>query len=156
MNVLLEWDSFNVRDLLYTYFSFVRDDVPVYWETALVVAVQLLSCVWLFATPWSTACWLPCPSLSPGVSSNSCPLSQWWYLIILSSAAPFSFCCQSFPTSESFPVSWLFISGGQIIGASASAWVLPMNIQGWFPLGLTGSISLLSKGLSRVFSSTTI
>ena len=56
MNVLLEWDSFNVRDLLYTYFSFVRDDVPVYWEAALVVAVQLLSCVWLFATPWSTAC----------------------------------------------------------------------------------------------------
>ena len=99
---------------------------------------------------------LPRPSLSPGVSSDSCPLSQWCYLIILSSAALFSFCHQSFPTSGSFPVSWLFISGGQIIGASASAWVLPMNIQGWFSLGLTGLISLLSKGLSRVFFSTTI
>ena len=71
-------------------------------------------------------------------------------------ATPFSFCLQSLPASEPFPMSWLFTSGGQIIGASASAPVLPMNIQGWFPLGLTGLISLQSKGLSRVFSSTTV
>ena len=99
---------------------------------------------------------LPGLSLSPGVCSNSCVLSWWCYLTISTSATPFSSCPKSFPSSESFPVSWLFASGGQSIGASASASVLPMNIQGWFPLGLTGLISLLSKGLSRVFSSTTI
>ena len=92
-------------------------------------------------------------SLSPGVCSNSCPLSQWCHPTILSPAALFSFCLQSFPASTSFPMSQLFASGDQSIGASASASVL--NIQGWFPLGLTGLISLKSKGLSRVFSSTT-
>ena len=97
---------------------------------------------------------LPCPSLSPWVCSNSCPLSWWCHPTILSSVAPFSSCPQSFLASGSFPRSWLFISGGQSIGASAS--VLPMNIQGWFLLGLTGLISLLSKGLSRVTSSSTI
>ena len=96
---------------------------------------------------------LPCPSLSPGVCSNSCPLN---YLTISSSAAPSSFGLQSFPASGSFPMSWLFTSGGQSIGASASASVLPMNIQDCFPLGLTGFIFLLSKELLRVFSSTTI
>ena len=89
--------------------------------------------------------WLPCPSLAPGVWSNSCPLSQWCYLTISSSAAPFSSCPQSFPASGYFPVSQLFTSGGQSTGASASASVLPMNIQGLFPLGLTGFISSLSK-----------
>ena len=83
-------------------------------------------------------------------------LSQWCYLTISSSAALFSFCLQSFPASGYFPVSQLFPSGGQSTGASASPSDLPMNIQGWFPLGLTGLISLLSRGLSRVFSSTTI
>ena len=97
---------------------------------------------------------LPCPSLSPRVCSNLCPLSQWCYLTISFSAILFSFCLQSFPASGSFPMNWLFVSGGQNIRASAS--VLPMNIQGWFLLGLTGLISLLSKGLSGVFSSTTI
>ena len=97
---------------------------------------------------------LPCLSLSPGICSDSHPLSQWCYLTISSSAAPFSFCLQSFPVWGSFPTSQLFISGGQSTGASAS--VLPMNIQSWFPLGLTGLISLLSKGLSRIFSSTMI
>ena len=92
----------------------------------------------------------------PGVCSNSCPLSQWCHPTISSSAAPFSFCLQSFPASGYFPVNQLFTSGGQSIGASASESALPMNIQGWFPLGLTGLISLLSKGLSRVFSSTTV
>ena len=98
---------------------------------------------------------LPCPSLSPWVCSNSCPLSQWCHPTISSSFAPFS-CPQSFPAPESFPMSRLFASGCQIIGASASASVLPMNIQSWFPLGLTGLIALLSKELSRVFSSTTV
>ena len=88
--------------------------------------------------------------------SNSCPLSLWCYPTILSSAVPFSFCFQSLPASGSFSMSQLLTSGGQSIGASTSASVLPMNIQGWFPLGLTGLISLQSKGLSRVFSSTTI
>ena len=98
---------------------------------------------------------LPYSSLSPGVCSNSCPLSQWCHPTISSSVIPFSSCPQSFPASGSFPVSWLFTSGGQNIGASALAPVLPMNTQGRFPLGLTGLICLWSKGLSRVFSSTT-
>ena len=98
---------------------------------------------------------LPSPSLSSGVCSSSYPLSQWCYLTTSSSATPFS-CPQSFSASGAFPMSQLFTSGGQSIGASASASVLPMNLQGWFPLGLTGLISLLSKGLSRVFSSTTV
>ena len=99
---------------------------------------------------------LPCPSLSPGACSHSCPLFQWCYPTISFSVAPFSSCPQSFPASESFPMSWLFESGSQIIGDSVSASVLPVNIQGWFLLGLTGLISLQSKGLSRVFSSTAI
>ena len=97
---------------------------------------------------------LPCPSLFPRVCSNSYPLSQWCHPTISSSVAPFSSCLQSFPASGSFPMSWLFTSGGQSIGASESAF--PMNIRGWFLLELTGLISLLSKGLSRVFSSTTV
>ena len=97
---------------------------------------------------------LSCSSLSPGVCSNSCPLSQWCYPPISSSVALFSSCPQTFPASRSFPVSQLFTAGGQSIGALASN--LPMNIQGWFPLGLTGLISLISKGLSRVSSSTTV
>ena len=99
---------------------------------------------------------LPCPSLSPGICSNSCPLGWWCYPAIFSSAALFSFCPQSFPAAESFPMCWLFSSGGQNIGASASASVLPMNIPGWYSLGLTGLTSLLSKRLSRVFYGMTI
>ena len=98
----------------------------------------------------------PCPSLSPGVHSNSHPSRQWCHPAISSSVAPFSSWPQSFPASGSFPMSQLFTSGGQSIGASASASVLPMHIQGWFSLGLTGWISLKSKRLSRVFSNTTI
>ena len=90
------------------------------------------------------------------VCSDSCPLSQWCHPNISSSVAPFSFCLQSFPTSGSFSMSQFFTSGGQSIGTSASTSVLAMNIQDWFPLGLTGWISLQSKGLSRVFSSTTV
>ena len=92
---------------------------------------------------------LPCPSPSPGVCSYSCPLSQWCRPTISSFVIPSSSCPQYFPISESFPVSWLFTSGGQSIGASASASVLPVNIQGWFPFGMTGLISLMSKGLQH-------
>ena len=97
---------------------------------------------------------LHCPPLSPRVCSNSCPLSQWCHLTISSSASSFFFCLQSLPASRFFPVNRLSASGGQTIGASAS--VLPMHIQDWCPLGLTGLISWQYKGLSRVFSSTTI
>ena len=94
---------------------------------------------------------LPYPSLFPRVCSNSCPLNWWCYPTILSSVPLFSSCPQSFPDSGSFSMSWLFASGGQSIGASASASasILPMNNQGWFPLGLTGLISLLFKGISK-------
>ena len=99
---------------------------------------------------------LPCPLLSPGVCLNSC-LSSWWcYLTISSSATPFFFCLQSYQASGSFPLSQLFTSGVQNIEVSVLGSVLPMSFQGWFPLGLAGLISLQSKGLSRVFSSTTI
>ena len=97
---------------------------------------------------------LPCPLPSPGVCSNSCPLSQWFNPTISSSVTPFSSYPQSFPASGCFPMSWLFTSRGQSIEASAS--ILPMNIQGWSPWGLTGLISLQSKGLSRVFACTTL
>ena len=99
---------------------------------------------------------LLCPSRSPGVYSNSCPLSQRCHPAISTSVAPFTSCPRFFPASRSFPVSQLFASGGQSIGASASAVVLPMNIQGWFLLKLTSLISFLSKKLSRVFSRTTV
>ena len=99
---------------------------------------------------------LPSPSPSPWDFSNSSPLSRWCHPTISSFAVPFSSCLQSFPASRSIPVSQLFASGGQSIGASASASVLPVNIQGWFPLGWTGWISLQSKELSRVFSNTTV
>ena len=94
---------------------------------------------------------IPCPSLISGVYSNRCPSSWWCHPIISSSAVPFSSHLQSFPASGSFQVSQFFASGGQSIGVSASASVLPMNIQDWLPLGWTGWISLQSKGLSRAF-----
>ena len=97
-----------------------------------------------------------CPSPTPGVYSGSCPLSQWCHTTISSSVIPFSSHLQSFPASGSFPMSQFFASGGQSIGVSASASVLPMNIWDWFPLEWTGWISLQSKGLSRVSSNTTV
>ena len=99
---------------------------------------------------------LPRPSLSSGAYSNSCPSSWWCHPTTSSSVVPFSSCPQSFPASGSFPVSQLFTSSGESIGVCASASVLPMNIQGWFPLGLTGLISLQSKEFLRVFSSATV
>ena len=99
---------------------------------------------------------LRCPSPTPRAYSNSCPLSQWCHLTISYSVSPFSSPLQSFPASGSFPRSQFFASDGLRIGVSASASVLPMNIQDWFPLGLTGWVSLQSKGLSRVFSNITV
>ena len=98
----------------------------------------------------------PCPSPTPGVHPNPCASSRWCHPAISSSVVPFSSCLQSFPAAGSFPMSQLFASGGQSIGVSASTSVLPMNTQDWSPLGWTGWISLQSKGLSRVFSSTTV
>ena len=110
----------------------------------------------LFVTPWTAAyqAFLSIPT--PGVYPDSCPLSWWCHLAISSSVVPFSSCLQSFPASGSFPMSQFFASGGQSIEVSASASVLPVNIQDWFPLGLTCWISLQSKGISRVFSNTVV
>ena len=99
---------------------------------------------------------LSCPSPTPRACSDSCPLSWWYHQTISSSLVPFSSHLQSFPASGSFQMSQFFTSGGENIGVSALASILPMNIQDWFPLGWTGWISLPSKGLSRVFSNTTV
>ena len=104
----------------------------------------------------TAACRPSCPSLFPGIYSNSCPLSQWCHPTVSSSVIPFSSCLQSSPASGSFQMSQFFTSRSHSIGISASASVLPMNIQDWSPLGWTGWISLQSKGLSRVFSNTTV
>ena len=118
------------------------------------MAVQF-SHVWLFATH-GLQYWPPCPSPTPRVYSNSCPLTWWYHPTISSSVVPFSSRLQSFLASGSFQMSQFFESGGPSIGVLASASVLPINIQDWFPLGWTGLISLLSKGLSRVFFNTTV
>ena len=110
----------------------------------------------LFVTPWTTATRPPCPSPTPRAHPNPRPSSWWCHPTISSSVVPFSSCPQSLPASRSFPMSQFFTSGGQSVGVSASASVLPMNTQDWSPLGWTGWISLQSKGLSRVFSNTTV
>ena len=121
--------------------------------------------LWLFShSVVSNSLWLhglqhtrlPRPSLSPGVYSSSCPLSRWYHPTTSSSSVPLSSCLQSFLASGSSPMSQFFTSGGHNIGVSASTSVLPMNIQDWFPLGWTGWISSQSKGLSRIFSNTTV
>ena len=117
---------------------------------------SVLSHVRLCATPWTAANRPPCPSPTPGIHSNSCPLSQWCHPAISSSVIPFSSCPQSFPASGSFQMSQLFASGGHKYWSFSSASVLPMNTQDWSPLGWTGWISLQSKGLSRVFSNATV
>ena len=103
------------------------------------------SVVWLFATSWTAARQTSCPSPTPGACSSSCPSSRWCHPTSSSSVVPFSSYLQSFPASGSFPMSQFLTSGGQSIGASASATELPMNIQDWFPLGLTVLITLLSR-----------
>ena len=120
------------------------------------VSVQLLSHVRLFVTPWTKACQASLSITSSRSLPNSCPLSWWCHPIISSSVVPFSSYPQSLPASGSFPMSQLFASSGQSTGVSASASVLPMNTEDWSPLGWTGWIPLLSKGLSRVFSNITV
>ena len=122
----------------------------------MVSSVQSLSCVQLFVTSWTAAHQVSLSITTPGLYSNSCPLSRWCHPDILSSVVPFSFCPQSLPGSESFPMSQFFAWGGQSIGVSPSASFLPKNTQDWSPLEWTGWISLQSKGLSRVFSNTTV
>ena len=119
-------------------------------------SVQSLSRVRIFVTPWTAACQASLSITNSRVYSNSCPLSQWCHPTISSPIVPFSSHLQPFPASRSFHISQLFTSVGQSTGVSASASVLPMNIQDWFPLGWTGWISLQSKGLSRFFSNTTV
>ena len=121
----------------------------------IISSVKSLSCVWIFAIPW-TAARLPCPSPTPRTCSNSYTSSRWCHPTISSSVVPFSSCLQSFQASVSFPMSQLYVSGGQSGGASASASVLPMIIQDWDNLGRTGLISLQSKGLPRFFSNTIV
>ena len=119
-------------------------------------SVQFSRSVMSFATLWTVVRQASLSLTNPGVYSHLCSLSRWCHPTISSSVVPFSSYPQSFPTSGSFPMSQLFASGSQSIGVSASTSVLPVNIQDWFPLGSTGWISLLSKGLSRLFSNTTI
>ena len=125
-------------------------------ECTSVSSVQLLSHVRCFATPWTQHARPPCPSPSHGVHSDSCALSRWCHPAISSSVVPFSSCPQSFPASETFPMSQHFTWGGQITGVSASASFLPKKSQGWSPSEWTGWICLQYKGLSRVFSNTTV
>ena len=124
------------------------------------MAVLLLFSHWVVSSSLWPQEWqharLPCPSLSPRVCSNSCQLNLWCHPSISSSVTPFSSCLQSFLASECFLMSWLFASGSQSIGVSASASVLPMDMQDWFHLEWAGWISLQSKGPSRVFSNTTV
>ena len=132
----------------------------------LVIILEIILCIFQFSSVAQLCPTLwphglqhtrpPCPSPTPGVYSNSCPLSWWRHPTIPFSVVPFSSCIQCFPVSGSFQMSQLFTSGGQSIGVSASASVLLMNIQDWFPLGWTGRISLQSNELSRVFSNTTV
>ena len=128
-----------------------------YYESAtLNLSVQSSSVTRSCLTLWLQHARPPCPSPILRAYSNSCPLSRWCHPVISSSVIPFSSCLQYFPASGSFPMSQFFPSGGQSIGVSALASVLPINIQDWFPLWWTGWISLQSKGLSRVFSNTTV
>ena len=121
-----------------------------------IIHSPLVLVVRLFATPWTAAHRLPCPSLLPEVWSNSCPSSRWCHPTISSSVVPFNSCLKSFPAAGSFPMSLFFKSSGQSIEASPSTSVLPVKIQGWFLLRLAGFISLQFKGLSTVFSNATV
>ena len=134
--------------LFYPLLLFIKSDIE-----------SQFSCSVVSDSSWPQAlqhAGLPCPSPTPGIYSNSCPFGCWCHPTISSSVIPFSSHLQSFPASGSFQMSHFFASGGQNIGVSASASVLLMNIQDWFPLKLTGLISLQPKGLSRVFSNTIV
>ena len=147
--VAVQFPSATVFSLRHILAYFVKDKVPISQYSCSVVSNSLQPHGLQHAS-------LPCPSPTLGVCSESCPSSQWWHPAISSSVIPFSSCPQSLPASGSFPMSQLFAWGGQSIGISASASVLPMNIQAWFPLGFTSWISLQSKRLWRVFSNTTV
>ena len=146
---VLEWGAIAFSDLLAQVLG--KSWQLLYWQFS---SVQLLIRVWLFATPWTAARQASLYITIPWACSSSCPSSRWYHSTISSSVVPFSSCLQSVPASGFFPMSPFFASGRQSIGASAS--VLPINIQGWFPLELTALISLQSKELSRVFSNTTV
>ena len=135
--------------------AFKRSLIPAPCRSFVAAVVQLLSCVQLLWPHGLQHSRPPCPSPTAGVYPNSCPLSQWCHPTISSSSVPFSW-PQSFPVSRSFQMSQLFPSGGQRVGVSASTLVFPMNTPVWSPLGWTCWISLMSKGLSRVFSNTTV
>ena len=124
--------------------------------TCAYIFISQFSHIWIFVTPWTPALQASLSITTPRVYSNSCPSSRWCPPIISSPVIPFSSCLQSFPASGSFPMTQFFASDGQSVGASTSASVLPMNIQDGFPLGLTGLMSLQSKGFSRVFFNTTV
>ena len=136
------------------YLNFFSINIQMNFIT--VSSVQLLSHVWILQPQGLQHTRLSCPSQTPGIYLNSCPSSQWCHPTISSSVIPFSSSLQSFPASRSFLVNQRFTSDGQSIGVSASASVLLMNIQDWFPLGLSSWLSLQSKGLSKVFSNTTV
>ena len=146
----------NYFKILIVTFNFFEYNLPYVFKCIMKVKAKSLSRVQLFVTPWTAMqhARLPCPSPTFGACSNSCPSGRWCHPNISSSVIPFFSHLQSCPASGSFQMSQFFASGGQSFGASAS--VPPMNNQDWFPLGLTGWISLQSKGLSRVFSNTTV
>ena len=148
----IQWgkDSLSIRGARKTEQLCEKTEIGILPNT--ISSVQFFSRVQRFATPWTAAHHPLCPSATPGVYSNSCPLSWWYHPVISSSVIPFSYSLQSFPASGSFQMSQFFTSGGQSIGVSASASVLPMSIQDWYPLGWADWISLQSKCLSRDFA----
>ena len=149
-----KWVEFSSRSTTYQISFFGRYYVSEYQFTSLHSSHSVMSdSLWLHEPQHARP---PCLSPTPGVHPNPSPLSWWCHPTISSSVIPFSSCPQSFPASRSFPVSQLLASGGQSIGVSASTSVLPMNTQDWSPLGWTGWISLQPKGVSRVFSNTTV
>ena len=157
-NFISIWDDRHSVSLLWSSFHDVckSNHYAIHLKFTQFSSVQLLSRVRLFATHESQHARPPCPSPTPGVYPNSCPSSRWCHPASSSSVIPFSSSPQSLPASESFQMSQLFAWGGQSIGVSASASVLPRNTQDWSPLRWTGWISLQSKGLARVFSNTTV
>ena len=158
---LSNWTELNLCGCkyIYNYYIFFSDwfldHCVVSFLSLLISSFQSLSCVRLFVTPWIAARQASLSITNSRVYQNSCPVSWWYYPVVSSSVVPLSSCPQSFPASGSLPMSQLFAWGGQSIGVSASASVLPMNTQDSSPSGWTGWISLQSKGLSRVFSNTT-
>ena len=152
-NIFVELILIDIHLYLYFWLHSITTEFILSFQFS---SIQSLSCVWHLQPHESQYTRPPCLSTTPGVHPNSCPPSQWCHPAISSSVVPFSSFPQPLPASRSFSMSQLFAWGGQSIAVSASASVLPMNTQDWSPLGWTGWISLQSKGLSRVFSNTTI